>query len=78
MLPWLYVRGEMQICIWPSSCHCHSLSLTLVKSRLVLVRAHPGNPGQSPESCKLCVSTHAGVNVCVCVCVCASVCVLRN
>ena len=27
-------------------------SLASVKSRLVLVPAHPGNPGQSPESCK--------------------------
>ena len=27
---------EMQTCIWPSWCHCHSLSLASVKSRLVL------------------------------------------
>ena len=26
----------MQNCIWPSWCHCHSLSLASVKSRLVL------------------------------------------
>ena len=26
----------MQTCIWPSGCHCHSLSLASVKSRLVL------------------------------------------
>ena len=26
----------MQICIWPSGCHCHSLYLASVKSRLVL------------------------------------------
>ena len=25
----------MQTCIWPSRCHCHSLSLASVKSRLV-------------------------------------------
>ena len=25
----------MQTCIWPSGCHCHSLSLASVKSRLV-------------------------------------------
>ena len=25
----------MQTCIWPSLCHCHSLSLASVKSRLV-------------------------------------------
>jgi len=30
-------------------CHCHWLSLASVKSRLVLVPAHLGNPGQSPE-----------------------------
>jgi len=28
--------GEMQTCIWPSWCHCHSLSLASVKSRLFL------------------------------------------
>ena len=32
MLAWLSVRGEVQICIWPSQCHCHSLSLASVKS----------------------------------------------
>jgi len=35
MLVW-YVWGEVQICIWPSWCHCHSLSLASVKSILVL------------------------------------------
>ena len=30
------ISGEVQICIWPSWCHCHSLSLASVKSRLVL------------------------------------------
>ena len=29
------------------------LSLASVKSRLVLVVAHPSNPGQSPEGCKM-------------------------
>jgi len=33
MLAWLSVWGEVQICIWPSRCHCHSLSLG---ARLVL------------------------------------------
>ena len=33
---WLSVWSEMQTCIWPSWCHCHSLSLASVKSRLVL------------------------------------------
>ena len=35
MLAWLSVWSEVQTCIWPSGCHCHSLSLALVKSRLV-------------------------------------------
>ena len=46
---WLSVWSEVQTCIWPSGCHCHSLSLASVKSRLVylLVPAHPGSLGQS-------------------------------
>ena len=36
VLAWLSVRSEVQTCIWPSWCHCHSLSLASVKSRLVL------------------------------------------
>jgi len=36
MLAWLSAWSEMQTCIWPSWCHCHSLSLASVKSRLVL------------------------------------------
>ena len=32
--------------------HCHSLSLASLKSRLVLVLAHPGNPRQSPDGRK--------------------------
>ena len=47
VLAWLSVWGEVQICIWPNRCHHHSLSLTSVKSRLVLISAHPGNLGQS-------------------------------
>ena len=41
--------SEVQTCIWLSWCHCHSLSLASVKSRLVLpflVLAQPGSPGQ--------------------------------
>jgi len=30
MFAWLSVWGEVQICIWPSRCHCHSLSLAPV------------------------------------------------
>ena len=60
VLAWLSVWSEVQICIWSSWCHCHSLSLASVKSRLVftfLVLAHPGSPGK-----------RAVKRVCVCVC----------
>ena len=36
VLVWLSVWSEVQTCIWPSWCHCHSLSLASGKSRLVL------------------------------------------
>jgi len=36
VLAWLSVWSEGQTCIWPSWCHCHSLSLASVKSRSVL------------------------------------------
>jgi len=36
VLAWLSVWSEVQTYIWPSWCHCHSLSLASVKSRLVL------------------------------------------
>ena len=36
VLAWLSVWSEVQTCIWLSWCHCHSLSLASVKSRLVL------------------------------------------
>ena len=36
VLAWLSVWSEVQTCIWPSCCHCHSLSLASVISRLVL------------------------------------------
>ena len=36
VLAWLSVWREVQNCIWPSWCQCHSLSLASVKSRLVL------------------------------------------
>ena len=45
----LSVWSEVQTCIWSSWCHCHSLSLTSVKCRLVftcLVPAYPGSPGK--------------------------------
>ena len=36
VLAWLSVWSEVQTCIWHSWCHCYSLSLASVKSRLVL------------------------------------------
>ena len=36
VLAWLSVWSGVQTCIWPSCCHCHSLSLSSVKSRLIL------------------------------------------
>ena len=33
-LAWLFVWSDVQICIWPSWRHCHSLSLASIKSRL--------------------------------------------
>ena len=36
VLLWLSVWSKVHTCIWLSWCHCHSLSLASVKSRLVL------------------------------------------
>ena len=36
VLEWLSVWSELQTCIWPRWCHCHSLSLASVKSRFIL------------------------------------------
>ena len=61
VLAWLSVWSEVQTCIWSSWCHCHSLSLASMKSRLVftfLVTAHLGSPGK-----------RAVKRVCVCICV---------
>ena len=44
VLAWLSVWSKVQTCIWPSWCHCHSLSLAPVKpfwywlTRVVLVK----------------------------------------
>jgi len=61
VLAWSSVWSDVQACIWPSWCHCHSLSLASVKFRLVFTfpaPAHLGSPGQ-----------WAIIRVCVCVCV---------
>ena len=44
LLAWLFVWSDVQTCIWPSWCHCHSLSLASVKSRLVYLSG-TGSPG---------------------------------
>ena len=59
VLAWLSVWSEVQTCIWPSRFHCHSLSLSSVKSRLVLsfwYRLTRVVPDKGP------------LNGCVCVC----------
>ena len=63
VLAWLSVWSEVQTCVWPSWCHCHSLSLASVKSRLALpfwYRLTWVVPEKGP------------LNGCVCVCVCAA------
>ena len=59
VLVWLSVWSEMQTCIQPSWCHCHSMSLAPVKSRLVLPFWY-GLTWVVPEKGPL--------NGCVCVC----------
>jgi len=48
VLAWLSVWSEVQTCIWPSWCHCHSLSsFSKIQTGFTfLVPAHPGSPGQ--------------------------------
>jgi len=64
VLVWLSAWSNVQTCIWSNLCHCHSLSLVSVKSRLVLpfwywlTRVFPDIEP---------------LNECMCVCVCACV-----
>ena len=60
VLVWLSVWSKVQTCIWPSWCHCHSLSLAPVKSRLVL---------PSWYWLTRVVPEKGPLNGCVCVCV---------
>ena len=58
----LSVCSEMQTCIWPSWCHCHSLSLASAKSRLVLpfwYRLTWGVLEKRPLNVCVCVCTHS-------------------
>jgi len=45
---WLSARGKVQICIWPSWCHCHSPSLAPVNPDWFYFSgtSSPGCPGQ--------------------------------
>jgi len=61
VLAWLSVWSEVHTCIWPSWCHCHSLSLASVKSRLVLPFWY---------WLTRVVSDKGPLNMSVCVCVC--------
>jgi len=59
VLAWLSVWSEVQTCIWPSWCHCHSLCLASVKIQIgftFLVPAHLGSPGQRAVK-RVCVCT---------------------
>ena len=59
VLAWLSVWSKVQTYIWPSWCHCHSLSLASVKSRLVLPFWYRLTRIVPEKGC-----------VCACVCVC--------
>ena len=70
VLAWLSDWSEVKTCIWPSWCHCHSLSLAAVKIEIgftFLVPAHLGSPRQ-----------RAVKWVCVCVRVCDSLTITRK
>ena len=64
VLVWLSVWNKVQTCIWPSWCHCHSLSLASVKSSLVLPFWYRPT---------WVVLEKGPLNGCVCVCVCVCV-----
>ena len=44
VLAWLSVRGKVRTCIWPSWCHCHSLSLASVNADWFYLSG-TGSPG---------------------------------
>jgi len=70
MLAWLCVWVKVRICIWPSRCHCHSLSFAPVNPDwfylpgfALLVPAHPVVPDKIQEGRKMVVCVF--VYVCV-------------
>jgi len=48
VLAWLSVCSEVQTCIWPSWCHCHSCFSRIQISSAFLVLAYSGSPGKGP------------------------------
>ena len=64
-----YLSGaRLQTCIWPSWCHCHSLSLASVKSRLVLpfwYRFTRVVPEKGPLNGCVCVKCYTFPGLCV-------------
>ena len=73
VLAWLSVWSEVQTCIQPSWCHCHSLSLASVKSRLVLPVWHRLMrvvPDKYQLNVCVCVYVHACVRACMCISLC--------
>jgi len=58
VLAWSSFRSKVKTCIWPSWCHCHSLSHASLKSRLVsfLVPALLDSRGQEPLNGCVCIS----------------------
>ena len=84
VLAWLSVWSEVQTCIRPSWCYCHSLSLASVKSTLVLpfwyrltrvVTVWELIPFAVPWATRV-VPDKGPLYVCVCVCMCACMSVL--
>jgi len=81
MQAWLCVWGMVQICIWPSWCHCHPLSLAPVNPNwyvyfpgfTLLVLAHPGSPRQNPDGRKT-----VGVVVVIFACWNSVLCIIVN
>jgi len=72
VLAWLYVWVKVQICIWPSWCHCYSLPSTHCssKSRWVLpfccrlTRVVPDKI-QEGRTMAVCVCVRASLRACV-------------
>ena len=74
VLAWLSVWSEVQTCIWPSWCHCHSLSLASVESRLLLpfwywlTQVVPDKGPLNRVCVCVCVSRGKWRSYCICVC----------